>query len=59
MSSLFESEQDKVIPLSHAHVTRRENARIETSVIELEEMLTTKSFKLDSKVLYINILRKH
>ena len=40
MSSLFESEQDKVIPLSHAHVTRRENARMETSVIELEEMLT-------------------
>lgn len=40
MSSPFESDQDKTIPLSHAHIKRRENARIETSPTELEDILT-------------------
>jgi hypothetical protein len=40
MPSPFESDQDKTISLSHAYVKRRENARIETTPAELEEMLT-------------------
>lgn len=40
MPSLFESDQDKPIPLSHAHVKRRENTRIEISPTEFEDILT-------------------
>jgi len=38
--SPFESDQDKTIPLSHAHVKRRDNSRIETFPTELEDILT-------------------
>lgn len=40
MSPAFESEQDKTIPLSYAHIKRRPKARIETSATQLEEILT-------------------